>query len=277
MTSDKTIGERFFEMSIEIDAPLDVVWKALTEAEELTRWFPLEARVEPGAGGKIWLSWGGGVAGEAPIEIWDPRRQLRTFETPTKPWTGGPAGGQAPHRIVTDYLLESRGGKTVLRLVQSGFGRGGGWDDDYDSISIGWRFELRPLREYLERHRGQDRRVAWSSAGSGLGLPEAWARLTGSEGFCREGSIVGLREQDRYRVVTATGETYEGTVQVNDPPRSFVATVNGLGGALLRVQVERSGSNSGPFVWISLWGPEAARADEIQAGWKTVMGNLFGP
>jgi len=31
------------------------VWKALTNAEELKRWFPLEARAEPGKGGKIRL------------------------------------------------------------------------------------------------------------------------------------------------------------------------------------------------------------------------------
>lgn len=35
------------------------VWRALTEAEELTRWFPLQARVTPGEGGEIWMSWNG--------------------------------------------------------------------------------------------------------------------------------------------------------------------------------------------------------------------------
>jgi hypothetical protein len=33
---------RTFETSIEIDAPPEMVWRALTEAEELTRHFPLE-------------------------------------------------------------------------------------------------------------------------------------------------------------------------------------------------------------------------------------------
>ena len=41
-----------------IRQPPDIVWKALAEAEELARWFPLEARVTPGVGGSIWLSWG---------------------------------------------------------------------------------------------------------------------------------------------------------------------------------------------------------------------------
>jgi uncharacterized protein YndB with AHSA1/START domain len=42
---------RRFEMTIDVNAPADAVWSALTEARELTRWFPLEARVVPGEGG----------------------------------------------------------------------------------------------------------------------------------------------------------------------------------------------------------------------------------
>lgn len=44
-----------------IAAEPDEVWQALTDARELTRWFPVEARVEPGLGGSIWLSWGEGA------------------------------------------------------------------------------------------------------------------------------------------------------------------------------------------------------------------------
>ena len=39
---------RVIEKQIRIAAPTDVVWKALTDAEELTRWFPLDAKVKPG-------------------------------------------------------------------------------------------------------------------------------------------------------------------------------------------------------------------------------------
>ena len=50
-----------------VHASLDAVWRALTEADELRRWFPVDARVSPGVGGSIWLSWGDGAEGEAPI------------------------------------------------------------------------------------------------------------------------------------------------------------------------------------------------------------------
>ena len=38
---------RTIETEIRIDAPVDQVWQALTDPEELVRWFPLEAGVEP--------------------------------------------------------------------------------------------------------------------------------------------------------------------------------------------------------------------------------------
>ena len=60
---------RTIERTIEIDAPTDVVWKALSEAQELVRWFPLQAEIEPRVGGRYWMSWGGEYEGEHRIEI----------------------------------------------------------------------------------------------------------------------------------------------------------------------------------------------------------------
>jgi uncharacterized protein YndB with AHSA1/START domain len=43
-----TRRDRVFEMSLDIAADPASVWNALTEAEELIRWFPLQADVKPG-------------------------------------------------------------------------------------------------------------------------------------------------------------------------------------------------------------------------------------
>ena len=51
---------RAVSREIAISASVDAVWKALTDANELTRWFPPEARVAPGAGGSIWRAWQSG-------------------------------------------------------------------------------------------------------------------------------------------------------------------------------------------------------------------------
>jgi uncharacterized protein YndB with AHSA1/START domain len=60
---------RTIEKKVEVGASVDAVWKAWTHADDLTRWFPLEARVEPSRGGKIFLSLGPECDGTALISI----------------------------------------------------------------------------------------------------------------------------------------------------------------------------------------------------------------
>jgi uncharacterized protein YndB with AHSA1/START domain len=67
-------GAHAIEKQIELDAPAEKIWRMLTDPHELARWFPLAARVEPGTGGKISLSWGPGYEATAPIGIWEPDR-----------------------------------------------------------------------------------------------------------------------------------------------------------------------------------------------------------
>ena len=102
--SDSRPSQRIIDQSIEVKAPAHIVWQALTDAEQLTRWFPPVARVEPGAGGSIFASWGDGVEGTALIEVWEPNRALRLSQ----------AGG------VVDYLIEARGAQAEL------YGKSGG-------------------------------------------------------------------------------------------------------------------------------------------------------
>lgn len=45
------------------------MWRAISDAEELQRWFPLSAEVEPGEGGTVTLAWGPDVAGTGRIEV----------------------------------------------------------------------------------------------------------------------------------------------------------------------------------------------------------------
>ena len=144
----KDTDARVFDMSIDIDASPDAVWSALTEARELTRWFPLEARVIPGEGGSMYWGWGEGWAGESKIATWAPNRRLKLIETRQ----GFDADGRplvdagANRELAVEVTLESHAGKTRVRLVHSGFGEGANWDDELDGISTGWQFELRGLR-----------------------------------------------------------------------------------------------------------------------------------
>jgi uncharacterized protein YndB with AHSA1/START domain len=253
------------EMTVTIDAPVETVWRALTEAEELTNWFPLEARVTPGEGGVIRLSWGGNMAGEAPITIWEPNRHFRWVE-----------GDDPDTQVVVEFFLETQKGKTVVRLVDSGFSTGADWEDYYDSKHCGWDFELRSLQHYLELHGGARRHAVWARKKITLSREEAWSRLLGPGGLARKGSLEGLKARNRYAVTAATGDHLEGVVHTYYPQWQFGATVENLQDSLLRVELE-PGVNGAltAYVWLSSWRLPEAEVTAFHDRWTAQLETLF--
>lgn len=264
---------RKVEAAIDIEAPVEAVWKALADAAELTRWFPLDARVRPGAGGSIWISWGPPYEGESQIEIWEPNRRLKTVAQGV--FGMGEGHGQA-RPIALDFFLEGRGGRTTLRLVHSGFGEGGSWDDEYDSVRRGWRYELQGLRHYLEKHRGEERQVIWPRVAMDLPLREAWGRLMSRDALLAEGRVEGLREGDRCTIRTASGDELRGTVLINDPP-DFAAVVENLNDALFRVHVEASAGLREAGLWLAAYGVPAERLAVLREKWTALLWKVFPP
>ena len=266
MTEQKR--DRAFDLSLEIDAPVDAVWKALTDAAELSNWFPLDARVKPGEGGSIFVSWGPDCEGEAPITAWEPNRRFQ--------WTEmfKPKGESEPVPVTIDYTLEAKGGRTVLRLVHSGFGRGEGWDGFYDSISRGWKFELRGLRHYLQHHRGQKREVIWSRKPISLSPEDAAKRIIGAKGSVLRGPIDTMTEGDAYRLDAVDGgslDHLEGEVQVNGLPLSFAATVTNLNKSYLRFEIESMGGQREIWLWLSTYGVDKSARERIEREWNAAI------
>ena len=266
MAQDTTEKARAIEVTLEIAAPVERVWKAITDPRELERWFPIHARVTPGVGGEVFMSWGPPWEGGSRIEAWDENRRLRT--------RGFMEHGDAS---VVEYTLEARGGRTLLRLVHSGFAKGGDWEDElFGGTRRGWRYELRSLRHYLERHAGADRQTAWPKANVRGTAAEVWKRLLGREGFAREGRVQGLAEGEPYAVTAATGDAFAGRVVVNDPPYEFSATVESLNDGLLAI---RTHDAAGPdrshgyaaSVWISAWGSEQQNLALLGERWKKLL------
>ncbi|MBK8268548.1 MAG: SRPBCC domain-containing protein [Planctomycetes bacterium] len=144
-----------------------------------------------------------------------------------------------PVPVSVDYHLEFKGGKTILRLVHSGFGNGKTWDHEFDGVSRGWAFELRGLRHYLENHAGQDRRVAWVRK-SVTGSPAAiMPNVIGPKGRAFRGELADLREGDPYRLENPGANlSLQGKVAVNTPPRAFAGTVAALNNGFMRVEME---------------------------------------
>lgn len=254
------------EHTVEIAAPVEAVWKALTDAEELARWFPLEARVVPGPQGKVFLSWGADCEGEAPISAWEENRHLQIAEQSP----GGTAMAQ-------DYYLEARGGVTVLRFVHSGFGAGADWEQDYyDSLENGWGFMFINLRHYLERHPGRPRLVAWPRVKTALNRAAAWQRLAGPQGPFGDG-IGKLRAGGRYALRAVTGDAFEGTLLVLDPPRKLIGTVEAMNDALVWVNVE-GGAAAGHcevYLWLSAYAVPQKDVDSFTARWQPLLEKLF--
>ena len=251
-TSDTTTPPRTVSREITLDAPTPAVWRALTEAGELTRWFAEYARVSPGPGGSIWMKWNGIYEAESSVEAWEPERHLRIVF---------PVHG--PVRLATDYHLESAGGSTVLRVVTSGFGQGTDWNEWFDGVSTGWDFELRSLQHYLERHRGQNR-VTLSLRGSYVSSArEAWHRLVGAKGWLRfdEAPVEG----SSYRARALPGLALSGRVIQWLSPRQVVLTVDQVNDGLMRLELERGNV---AVLWLAAWGVETEQVRELEKEWR---------
>lgn len=275
MTRRKDEGDtRSIEVSMSIDAPVEAVWKALTEASELVRWFPLEAGENPD--GTLWMSWGDGFRFEGRVSEAAPPHRLRSVYHQPPP--GRDPSTLKPEdfaEISTDYVLESEGGKTVLRLVHSGFGAGTDWDDQFDATRTGWWVELRGLRHYLENHRGRDRIVAWAKAPFSSTREDAWKRLMGQDALLAEGMLDGKVEGSTYRIVAANGDGFEGIVKLLDPPRNFVATAVNLNDALLRVRLEDLNGQKQAHLWLSAYGLPREDVRSFQERWQRDLERLF--
>jgi uncharacterized protein YndB with AHSA1/START domain len=139
------------KQSYTINAPADRVFRALTDADEITRWFASSAKSDAKTGGRFAYDYvfadtsrNHSVEGEY--------RDLTPGETVAYSW---PAG-HAKHPTEVVYTLTPKGGATELTLVHSG------WKADaLDSMKeheMGWGFFLSNLKSYLEE--GKDQRAA---------------------------------------------------------------------------------------------------------------------
>jgi len=250
----KDAAARRFEVSLDIDAPADAVWSALTQASELTRWFPLEASVTPGEGGSMHWAWGDRWSWGSRITAWEPNRHLRLVETRQ----GFDADGKQLQRpdanrdLVMDITLETHGGSTRVRLVHSGFGHGADWDDELDGISSGWQYELRSLKHYLEGHRGRDRVAAWVHTSTELPLDAAWDRLF-SAGLVQldaaNSTPSAFREGQHFSVTLPGDAQFHGTV-VLALPTQFAGFIDELHGGIVRIDAFRGGGRTGLLLWV---------------------------
>jgi uncharacterized protein YndB with AHSA1/START domain len=238
---------RSAEGEVELAVPVERVWRALTEAAELERWFPLEAKVEPGEEGRVWMSWGNEYGSWSEIRVWEPPNRLAIS------WRFGDEPVQ-----VTDYRLEGRGGATHLRVVTSGIPAGADWDDLVEGTRLGWKFELLQLRHYLEGHEGQDRRVRYIRRRVSLPREEVWARLmgTGQPALPLRTRAV-LDRTEGWQLAAVTGEPEDGLVRVTvDPTHDRTSDLDAT-------------------VFLAGWGVDGEALDRLARACQSALEELF--
>jgi uncharacterized protein YndB with AHSA1/START domain len=139
------------ERDILIDAPPEVVWDVLTEAEHIAGWFSDSAQIDLRPGGEaifIWSEQRHTVHGR--VETVEPPRFF-SFRWIREPGTEVGEGNST----LVEFTLSEDGEGTRLRVVESGFPELEGPDDEKAEYAEGhregWARELDELREHVRR------------------------------------------------------------------------------------------------------------------------------
>jgi uncharacterized protein YndB with AHSA1/START domain len=241
-------GTRTIVLEREVPASPEEVWSALTTSEGLRQWFPLDATVDERLGGTVWLSWGPGSEGRAPIHVWEPPSRFGWTES-----HGEDADGR-PIKVAVDFHVEGRGGSTVVRLVQSGFSASEEWDAMYDALVDGWTYFLFNLAFYFLRHRGGRRKLVWRRMATDLAREAVWERLmqaaligTAAGAGARTAEVVLDRARPAEVVSQRAGHHWAGTLPDLDQSILFV---------------ELEGHHVG--FWLSTYDMDEARTTALQ-------------
>ncbi|PYP84113.1 MAG: hypothetical protein DMF61_21185 [Blastocatellia bacterium AA13] len=271
MESDKP-ETRSHSHEIEIDAPIEHVWKAITDAEELVRWFSEEAKVTPGVGGTFWISWGEGQEGLNRIEIWEPEQRLRLEKMPPQS-DEGPDSAKAAliAPMAQEYTLTSRGGKTVLRLIHSNIPNSPEWDGFYDGTNKGWDMFFLGLRHYLTKHYGRPRKNILVMQPALFEFKKAWDKLF-EGGFS---ALSNLTSGDRYSFATSAGDQLSGEVVSVFPPKTLCATVENINDSFLTVAFEEMAGKTYLYLTLATFGLNDQEFESLRDRWTTWLKQIY--
>lgn len=266
---------RSIEIELRVDAPEEAAWRAISRGEEMARWFSPEARIEPGEGGSVWLSWGEGMEGEAPVDLWEEGRRIRWVEEMPAP---GEEGETVP--LAVELSVEGREGDTTIRLVHSGFTEDAGWDEYFDGLLTGWSYFMRHLKLYLERHLGTPRQMISVRRAPGMSPEDAWAALMGPGGLDVPQALSDAPPGDgdpfSLRLEGKEGEPLRGEAWMVKPGKAFAGVLPGLDDAPLFVEFEGTTGDWKCGVWLSTYGLPEPRVAELREALARRVEGAFG-
>ena len=236
-------AKREVEKVIDIGAPVDAVWDALTTVEGLTSFYGDRAAVTPGEGGTWQIGWGEEMLPVADITTWEPNRRLRLDY---------PDMAMAEEWEITAV----DGGSTRVRLVYAGFGDEVDWDEWFDQFEAvsGVLFDL--LSHWLENHRG-DKVICLELRAVLGGDPNArasWDRMFGADGLAVIPAVGDLAVGDPAKLRLGD-DTFVASLRTLADMNEAIFSLDGPGDPRL-VTFARPG-----YVGMTMWGYGLTPAD----------------
>ncbi|MEM8618448.1 MAG: SRPBCC domain-containing protein [Actinomycetota bacterium] len=255
MTDDSTSPtntERSIELSIEVPGTPEAVWEAIATGPGITSWY-VPHRVEPRIGGTMSASFGPGMDVTGTVDEWSPPERVRFG-----PGADGPG-------LAFEWTIEANDDRSTctVRLVNSGFGSGADWDDQYDGMTEGWRLFLANLHAHLTNFAGQQATASLPMAMWHGPAPDAWDRLTTELGLPQTPTV------GEYVVADAGhGLQLGGNVLSTHPTHLFLLIDRPCPGTAFAA-VEGTGDIVSVSIWSYLYGePGTAAAATDTARWS---------
>jgi uncharacterized protein YndB with AHSA1/START domain len=202
------------EDEIDVDAPPEQVWEAITVGPRQDSWFMGRNMIEPRAGGTIRTDFGG-FAEESTVTVCEPPRRFA--------YRGedGPDGAY----MEFEWRIEPRvGGGSTVHFTHCGRLGGDNPQRDYEGLKKGDPMYLRKLARYLEFFNGQTATRNVAAYGPQVTEGERfWATLKSTLGL---GATV--REWDAVRATVDGVASIDGVVDYVTPEFLGVRTSTGL-------------------------------------------------
>ena len=134
------------ERTVDLTAPPEKVWAALTTAEGLAAWFGNQATIDLRPGGSAQMKWTEGFTADMRVErVEEPSVFGFTWHIYGLP-------EDDPRRTYVEFTLEPAGAGTRLTVVESGFAQlpEDAYRAAFDGNTSGWASELAELADYLD-------------------------------------------------------------------------------------------------------------------------------
>lgn len=253
------------ELDVEVHGSAQEVWTAIATGPGISSWY-VPHEVDEREGGAAVARFGPGDDMKVPgrVTVWEPPRRV-CFD----------GGEGAESGLTFEWTIEPVADddeRSVVRLVNSGFGQGGPWDGMYEAMTEGWRMFLSNLKLHLQHFAGREAVAALPTAEWSGPRADAWARLL-AELDVEGQPAVG----DRLAVGPEGAPELTGTVVWVDESRIALMLDEPSPGTGF-VAVEGDGESVQVSIWTYRYGDDAAAAAEAdQNGWQAWLSERAAP